>query len=534
MKCDLCKKNEATLHVKQVSEGSMRALSLCETCAREKGLNDPSPLALTNLLLGIGASLASRDASSPRKCPGCGTRITEFKKGVRMGCATCYEIFAEELKPILRRMHPGSQHVGKVPASEQTNAELAELQKALAQAVAVQNFEEAARLRDRMYALRASAECPRPNRTAEELSGISSGPGTPDQNPESVAISSRVRLARNLKGVPFPNRASPRIRRELWDRITQAIGRLPLMRGAVPLPMAALNRIDREILWERHVISRELVDKEENCGVVVSSDERVSILVNEEDHLRLQAIQPGIGLRALWSLLNTLDSEIEPLLPYAFSPSLGYLTACPSNAGTGMRASVMVHLPGLRLLNELEPTLRGLERLGVVVRGMQGEGSDAMGDLFQLSNAGTLGLTENTVLERLEKVVAEVVRHEQNARQRLLEQRRVYLLDYVARAYALLTHAHVLTSREAADMLSALRLGLSYDLIRNLTASEIQSMITRMQPGHIQRSMGRLMPSEQRDAIRARLLGEWLKRIRLAAGARRRRLRRPRGAKVVS
>jgi protein arginine kinase len=239
-------------------------------------------------------------------------------------------------------------------------------------------------------------------------------------------------------------------------------------------------------------------------------------MINEEDHLRLQAISPGMNLPAVWDRVNALDTELESRLEYAFSPQLGYLTACPSNVGTGLRASVMMHLSGLRLTNEIQAVVKGLGKLGIAVRGLLGEGTEAHGNMFQVSNQGTLGEAEDAIIEGLIEVVAELTQHEQNARARLMEGRRTYVLDQIGRAYGVLSHARVLSSQEAIDMLSALRLGLELKLIDGLSISGLNEIMLLTQPGHLQKMAGHPLGPEERDELRASTVKRELGNVAIA------------------
>jgi len=229
-------------------------------------------------------------------------------------------------------------------------------------------------------------------------------------------------------------------------------------------------------------------------------------MINEEDHLRLQAVRPGMHLKAVWQSVNAIDSELEKVIDLAFSRELGYLTACPSNVGTGLRASVMMHLAGLKLTGEVDAVVNGLQRIGLAVRGILGEGTEAIGNMFQISNQSTLGEPEGTIINRLVRVVREVVGHEQNARARLMEQRQMHVLDQVARAFAVLTHAHVLTSGESIDLLSGLRLGVELGLVEHLTVAKINESMLLTQPGHLQKLAGKVLTPEERDGLRARVV----------------------------
>jgi protein arginine kinase len=243
-------------------------------------------------------------------------------------------------------------------------------------------------------------------------------------------------------------------------------------------------------------------------------------MVNEEDHIRMQAMSPGLNLRELWRQIDAVDSEMESgfNLPessgadrrapagYAFSPQLGYLTACPTNVGTGMRASVMLHLPGLVLMNEINSVLKAVNKIGLAVRGLWGEGSAAAGNMFQISNQMTLGETEQTIIGRLEKIVLEIAGHEKNSRERLMEQKKNQLRDHIGRAIGILTNAHLLNSKETLDMLSALRLGLETGLVGGWSRAMIDELFVLTQPGHLQKLEGKFIGAEKRDLARARLV----------------------------
>jgi protein arginine kinase len=328
-----------------------------------------------------------------------------------------------------------------------------------------------------------------------------------------IVISSRMRLARNVRGLPFPGWASEQQSIELCGRLRGVIEQLESVSNPLFFDMGQVSATDREVLNERHLISNELAEQGRGSGLIVSEDERIAVMINEEDHLRLQAISPGMNLLSVWKKVDAVDSDLEQFLDYAFSPRLGYLTACPTNIGTGLRASVMMHLSGLRLLEELGPVIKGLERLGFAVRGLLGEGTEAYGNMFQISNQVTLGDPERTIIEKLTRVVSEVVEHEQNARDRLMEDRRNYLLDQIARSFGILVHARVLESREAVDLLSGLRLGVEFGVVRQLSVARINELMLMIQPGHLQKTAGRLLDAQARDELRADMVRKRLKGV---------------------
>jgi protein arginine kinase len=278
------------------------------------------------------------------------------------------------------------------------------------------------------------------------------------------------------------------------------------MADATFIDMSALSAVEKEILRERRLISNELAQKAAGSGLVLSEDEGIAIMVNEEDHLRLQAISPGMNLKKVCRRINAIDSAIEQHIRYAFSHRLGYLTACPTNVGTGLRASVMMHLSGLRLMNEIEPAVNGLEKMGFAVRGLLGEGTEPHGNMLQISNQSTLGQGEEAIIDHLIEVVNEIRGHEENARLRLIQGKRAFLVDYIGRAYGILRNAHILPSGEAIDLLSGLRLGVHFGMITNLKAPRINEIMLLTQPGHLQKICGRTLGPAERDEVRAQIV----------------------------
>ena len=341
---------------------------------------------------------------------------------------------------------------------------------------------------------------------------LASGPNGGGDSLSGIIVSSRIRLARNLEGVAFPGWAGEDECTRIHARVAGILHSLPSLTPCLELELETLSPIDREFLRERHLISNDLAQKSRGSGVVIRQDEVLSVMVNEEDHLRLQALRPGFQLPELWAEISALDTELEQSLRYAFSPDLGYLTACPTNVGTGLRASVMIHAPGLRLINEIEPIIKGLTKIGLAVRGLQGEGTEASGNMYQISNQTTLGETEPVIIERLIQIVGEVAHHEANARTRLIEHREATVEDYVGRAYGVLSHARVLTSQEALDMLSALRLGCELGMITGLDRDSVNRLTLFSLPGHLQKSEGRAIPPDERDQARARMIREIVSR----------------------
>lgn len=321
-----------------------------------------------------------------------------------------------------------------------------------------------------------------------------------------TVISSRIRLARNLKKSAFPGWAGEEECEQIWKELQPVLAGLKAMSPSFAMSMADLDELDKRILFERHLISGEQSEKGRGSGLVASRDESIAVMVNEEDHLRMQAMKPGLDLKKTWEAVNAVDDEIEKTVEYAFSPRLGYLTACPTNVGTGMRASVMLHVPGLVLQNEVASIIKGMGKIGLAVRGLWGEGTEAIGNMFQVSNQISLGTAEEAVIAQLEQVVLETVEHEQNARARLMERKEPLVRDHVGRSYGILANAHILSSKEALHLLSGLRLGIDLGILKSMNRRVIDELILQTQPAHLQKVEGKKLKEKDRDRARADLV----------------------------
>lgn len=329
-----------------------------------------------------------------------------------------------------------------------------------------------------------------------------------------VVISSRVRLARNLAGFPFVARAGRHQRREV---LTQAREQICGQGDEVFwVDLSESPELDRQLLVERHLISREHARPDEQGGraVAIGADETFAIMVNEEDHLRIQVLRAGMQLSSAYEQINQIDNRLEETLDFAFSSRFGYLTACPTNVGTGIRMSVMLHLPALKLTGEIEKVRRAARDMHLAVRGLFGEGSDAQGDLYQISNQTTLGRTEQEILADFEHtIVPQIVAYEKQAREALLRQKPAQLEDKIWRAWGLLNHARLLGTEEVMDLLSHLRLGVHLGRLPQVDLRTLSELFLMAQPAHLQKLTGCTMDAARRREARAELV-----RQRLAGG----------------
>lgn len=323
-----------------------------------------------------------------------------------------------------------------------------------------------------------------------------------------IVLSTRVRLARNLQGHAFGARARAGDREAVLERFRRCMGASRTLHSGTLLPMSDLTGRSRRILLERRLISRELLGDPDagparGAAVLLSDHDPLSVMVNEEDHLRLQGLLSGLRLQDAWSVVDRLDEELGQELPYAYHHEFGFLTSCPTNVGTGLRASVLVHLPGLVLTKEIGKVLQGLGQVGLTFRGLYGEGSEVVGNFFQISNQTTLGKSEEDLVDHLDKILRQVIQYESQARQVLLRDARAVTEDKIWRAYGLLRYARSLSFEELMNLLSGVRLGASLKLLPGLRVYTLNKIMIFTQPAHLEQAAGRDLPPAESDIHRA-------------------------------
>lgn len=335
--------------------------------------------------------------------------------------------------------------------------------------------------------------------------------------PESdIVMSSRTRLARNMTGYLFSGRMDVAAQQQMIEDVAKAVASVPFLKNAYFFNYKSLKDLDRQFLLERHLISREHATEKGEKALVVTQNEVVSIMVLEEDHLRIQVFQSGLNLVEAWRLIDKIDSALESKLLYAFDPSLGYLTACPTNLGTGFRSSCMLHLVGLMMTKQVDKVLQALSKLNFAARGFFGEGTQASGNFFQFSNQLTLGQSEVDIVDGLERVMKQIIEHEKEARNYLLEKRRAKLEDQIWRAVGALKSARLMSSAEASGLLSLMRLGIDLGMIKNLSKTNLNALFLFTQPAHLQKLSASMLKAVERDQKRAELLRTRLKDVEVA------------------
>ncbi|MBI4712400.1 MAG: protein arginine kinase [Planctomycetes bacterium] len=322
--------------------------------------------------------------------------------------------------------------------------------------------------------------------------------------PESgIVISSRIRLARNLHNFPFLTIADDKQREAIEEFVRTQLESAKLKPVMHYLPLKGMTALDRQVLVERHLISKDLAQSDGTRGLFVDETESLSIMVNEEDHLRIQSLKSGLQLHQGWEEINALDDQLEKALPYAFSAQFGYLTACPTNVGTGMRISVMMHLPALTMIKQVDKVFHAIARIKFMVRGLYGEGSQAAGEFYQVSNQISLGKSEKDIINEIYNIIPEIIKYEQTWRKKLMVDAHKKLEDRIFRALGALRYAQSISSDEAMEMLSAIRMGITMDIIKDIPLQTVNEIFISTQPAHLQKMEKKTLNMAERDIARA-------------------------------
>lgn len=327
----------------------------------------------------------------------------------------------------------------------------------------------------------------------------------------SVVLSTRIRLARNINGLNFPTSADKETRAKVVEYFQAAVEKSEFLSQGRFHRSEDLDKASSSFLVERHLISPTMLERLDDAGVFIGPNEQVSIMINEEDHLRIQAITTGLEMDRAMELASQYDNEVGRLMEYDYDSDFGFLTACPTNVGTGLRASVLIHLPGLVLTRDIDMVIQKISKIGLAVRGFYGEGTDVLGNLFQISNQTTLGKSEEDILEDIERVTRVITGDEAAARNRLKEEASEQISDKIWRAYGILKFARVLSSEEVMNLLSAVRLGLAMGIIEDLSIKVINEILLLSQPAHLIKYCGQDMTTDERDIARAEMVREKLK-----------------------
>lgn len=340
------------------------------------------------------------------------------------------------------------------------------------------------------------------NHTGEWLRGT--GPNA------NIVMSSRIRLARNLSMGVFPNKSAKLELEKVFAAVEKSVGRIGLLKGATLFKMGDLDQVDRQLLVERHLMSHEHASNPEGKGLIVSTEEIVSVMVNEEDHLRIQVMRSGLNLTEAWDIINAIDDAFSKELSYAFLSNWGYLTACPTNTGTAMRGSVMMHLPALVMTKQINKVLAAISKLSFASRGFYGEGTQASGNFYQISNQVSMGHSEMDIIQNINGLIRQVIEQEEQARQALLVQNRPMLEDKICRSWGLLKTARIISSQESIELFSMVRLGVDMGILKNVDHKAINELFITIQPAHLQKVEGKKLNAFERDTKRAAVIRQKL------------------------
>ena len=482
MLCEKCHENEVSYIISISSGNLIRELQICEECASYN---------TDHKVLGSAEDVAKVD----RECPNCHSR---YLKSSKLGCPVCYEEFQEELKLVINRIHGSTIYI-----EEETDKS--------GQSIDIKN--KAGKLR---YINHAPFFDP----------GWMKQTG-PDSD---VIISTRIRLARNISGYRFCRALDYSKLSEIAGVVEKAISEISgnsqlHLYNSYVIDIGRLNNIDRKLLVERYLISKELAEKADEKNqrdesivyknspfkVIISEDEIVSIMINEEDHIRLQIINSGLQLEDSWKIIKAIDDSLSQKLQYAFSSQWGYLTACPTNVGTGLRASVMFHIPALATTKEGNKILSSIANMGYAVRGIYGEGSEAIGGFFQISYEFTLGQSSREVIDRIYMIALQIVNLERAEQKKLIEKERIKTEDTIFRSYGILMNARLISSIEALEHLSWVSLGFNLGILQNPRSKEdsrakIAQLLVLIRSAHLQKYAGKQLDILERDSNRASLI----------------------------
>ena len=580
MKCEHCHSASATCVVNVTLQGIPKGLFVCEDCAKAIAAQHPDAVrsSLQDLLKSIDAPGAHGKPAKPAKkpgkkadaapcgegpaddsfmsrilslgagdgvtdedgpvftvlpgcCPQCGASAESIRASLRFGCPHCYQQFPEIVAEFKREYQYDDIHVGRVPGTPSAAMRLVSMQKALRRAVESSDFATAARLRDEIRQVAAGKPTPSKDDTHARTEAIPPAglavPWIRALRFGSIVRYARVRLARNIENLRFPEQLPPGMRSQLCTAIIDALRTIPLLESWDFYMAESMGEDELRMFAEDNIISYDVVAHPQGAGWLVSPEGDTVVLVNEEDHIRIVSLGRDGDLRRCLRVVQAIDRQIERVVPYAFSRKCGYLTACPTNMGTGMRAGYMMNLLGIVINDEGDKALRALDRLGLAVRGHSGEGSDFAGHLYQISNQQTLGESEEAIVDRLERIVSQTARLEDNARQRLLKQNFILLKDALVRAVTLLQAVPLLSSDELLDYLSVLRFARERNLVKGISAKEIADFETDFLPGHMSITIAKskklpfgmllseLVTDLERDQLRAETIQPLLKRLEL-------------------
>lgn len=323
-----------------------------------------------------------------------------------------------------------------------------------------------------------------------------------------IVMSSRVRLARNIALSSFPNKADKKELEDILEAVLKSVAKTDFFKKAEIFKISELDNVDKQFLIERHLMSHEHATNPTGKALIISPEEVLSVMVNEEDHLRIQVMQSGMDLDGTWTIANSIDDALSRHLDFAYSVHLGYLTSCPTNTGTALRGSVMLHLPALVMTKQINKVLAAVSKLNFASRGFYGEGTQASGNFYQVSNQVSLGHSEEDIIQNINGLINQIIEQEEQARQALLVQNKPMLEDKVFRSFGILSNARIITSQETVELLSMVRLGIDLEILQHVDRTVLNDLLIKIQPAHLQKLENKKLTATERDHHRASLIRE--------------------------
>src|SRR3989338_2218030 len=326
----------------------------------------------------------------------------------------------------------------------------------------------------------------------------------------NIVMSSRIRLARNLVKKSFTNKARKKELLEVMDSVQSAMQTIDYFKNSLFVKISELDNVDKQFLIERHLMSHEHAANPEGKALVVSKEEVLSVMINEEDHIRIQVLKSGFDMDEAWKIADAIDDSLAQKLDFAYSSNWGYLTACPTNTGTAMRGSVMLHLPALVMTKQINKVMSAISKLSFASRGFYGEGTQASGNFYQISNQVSMGHSEEEIIQNINGLIRQIIEQEEQARQALMIQNRPMLEDKIFRSQGILKNAHIISSQETVELLSMMRLGIDLSIIKDIDRKIINELFIMIQPAHLQKLEGKKLTAAERDTKRAHLIRQKL------------------------
>ncbi|CAH0434922.1 Putative kinase [Clostridium neonatale] len=517
MLCEKCKKNEARINLVKILNGQKQEIWLCENCARDiadipmlNSISKEIDFPFQGILTGLISNFNNVSEKKELVCPNCGMHYDEFKKTGKLGCSECYEEFSKSNEPLVKTATNFVKYAGKIPKRNKIELsqkkKLKDLKESLQKLILEEDYEKAAVIRDSISEIEKSIIDDSISRMIDvEGKSIMRNWIHNLANNEDIVLSTKIQLARNLKLVPFPNKLDYMKARENAELIYEVLNDTIYSEDMTLYKLWENDKKDYEDCIEKHLINKNLLDNSEKGAFIVNKNETISIMINEGEHIKIQCITAGLNLEEAFNSANIIDDNIESKLEYAFNENLGYLMESPKNIGTGLEASIDIHLPALTMNNEIDKISKTFDRLGMSIKSIYNYDSEKYGNIYRISNKSSLGIKEHEIIGTLKGVVLNVISEEKRAKEVLLSKNKYEVENKVYRAYAILQSAVLLDEKEAIELLSDIRLGVELNLL-NIENGKINQLLVMIKNSSIENYIGRPLNIREINYERANLV----------------------------